>query len=586
MIYKPRRKKMNRLLALMFERRGYTGEYYDSICQCNHPEPAHIDEMCALLKQYHDNDTQIALLTDFDMDGYMSGVIGYAGMKELGFNVVLTYPDVTTGYGFDANEIDNLKRLYPDAAVLMTGDVGITAYDGVNRARELGMDVLVTDHHIPKDVNVNANVIVDPQFADDPAYSGICGAHVMYLVLRHYAQRYAADPDSACAQIDRLRVFAGFGTISDSMPMLYENRRLVTDAMEICRAIYNTGNRAAADSISGCEMYRRAFAGLHIMMSTFARHRKGISVNAPVQEDFIGFYVAPTFNSVKRLNGSAETAYSVFFSSHVEAERCMEKLMDMNEERKARVEDAYMEMRANPSPAAPFLYVVDTTPGLCGLLAQKACDDSGCPAVVVIRTENGYRGSGRSPEWYPFLSNANGHPGWEAAGHEGAFGISFEDESAMEAYVTFIREEVRQKKPDPQKLSIKPDFVISTLGDGDIRIELDVFWGFLLELGAYHPFGTDFEEQRAVLRLDPSTVKATKWELTSENKHIRATLPCGLVLVCFNQGQYFDGMIDPKRFKGVMAITGKLEFNTYNERTTVQFNGQLPQDVLEAYQDA
>ena len=66
----------------------------------------------------------------------------------------------------------------------------------------------------------------------------------------------------------------------------------------------------------------------------------------------------------------------------------------------------------------------------------------------------------------------------------------------------------------------------------------------------------------------------------SGNKHIRATLPCGLVLVCFNQGQYFDGMIDPTRFEGVMEITGKLQYNTYNERTTVQFNGQIPQDVF------
>jgi hypothetical protein len=116
-------------------------------------------------------------------------------------------------------------------------------------------------------------------------------------------------------------------------------------------------------------------------------------------------------------------------------------------------------MCRRPSKYAPFLHIVETTPGLCGLLAQKVRDRSGYPSVVVVKTDKGYRGSGRSPEWYPFLTNANGHPGWEAAGHEGAFGISFDNESALEAFVAFIKADVEKKKPAPEMLPLNDQLV-------------------------------------------------------------------------------------------------------------------------------
>ncbi len=558
---------MNRLLSLMFKRRGYDADYYESICQCNHPDPAHIDEMCALLKKYHDDGTQIALLTDFDMDGLMSGVVGYAGMKELGFNVVLAYPDVTTSYGINAAEIDSIKKQYPEASVLVTGDVGVTAYDGIARARELGMDVLVTDHHVPKEKRVDANVIVDPQYEDDPAYEGICGAHVLYLVLRHYARHYTSDPEFTCSQIDRLRVFAGFGTISDRMPVLYENRQLIKDALAICRTIYNIGITDHFESIPGCEMYRRAFIGLHIVLTAFAS-----KIGNTLYEDFIEFYAAPTFNSVKRLNGSVETAYSVFFSSLDDARKSMNVLMKMNKERKECVERAYSHIHSTHSPYEPFLYVVDTTPGLCGLLAQKLCEESGYPTVVVIKKDQGYEGSGRSPEWYPFLKYANGQPGWEAAGHEGAFGISFKDDSALEAYVSYMTKDVEEKKASLE-VSPQPDLIISSLDDGDVGIDLDMLIDYLAELEEYHPFGPGFEKPRIVLRFNSMQAR---WSFFGGQKHVQAKLHGGLDLKSFNQGDYFNGCINPGLLPEVTEVEGDLVLNTFKGITTLQFIGKLP----------
>lgn len=400
----------------------------------------------------------------------------------------------------------------------------------------------------------------------------------MYLVLRHYAERYAADPEFACNQIDRLRVFAGFGTISDRMPMLYENRQLVKDTLEICRMVYHDGYSDTIDDVVGCEEIRRAFSGLRIMLTAFAE-KKAIDINT-IREDFIGYYVAPTFNSIKRMNGTVETAYTVFFGREYDAHKSMEQLMEMNEKRKELVDSKYTEMRSEPSPNAPFLYVVDTYPGVCGLLAQKVCDDSGYPAVVVIKTDKEYRGSGRSPEWYPFLQYANNRDqDWEAAGHEGAFGIRFKNAAALDAYADFIKKDAERRKPVSQKQS---DLVISTLGGGDTDIDMDLFSDFLTELKHYEPFGPEFEAPSVTLRFDPNKCR---WALTADGKHVRVSFPHEFVLVCWNQGNSFNEKIDRKLFEDEIEAIGKLEFNTYNGETTVQLKGMLSKEALESYQD-
>ena len=562
---------MNELLSLMFTRRGYSPEYYHEICQCNHPEPSNIHEMCQLLKQYHDNGVRIVLLTDFDMDGLMCGVIGYAGLIELGFNVVLAHPNVTTGYGFDANEIDDIKQKHPDAAVLLTGDVGITAFEGVARARELGMDVLITDHHVPKDMNVNANVIVDPQFHDDPAYSDICGAHVLYLLLRHYAMHFTPNPDFTVDQIDRLRVFAGFGTISDNMPMLYENRRLVNDARFSCHYFFSDGNSSNARNIPGCETYKRAFLGLHILLREILKGKRVYDVDKDYfNEEFLSFSVIPLFNSIKRMDGDTTTAYDLFFGTEKQSVHAIGELIALNERRKLLVEVAYTKMCSADQPYSPYVYIVDTLPGLCGLLAQEALKSTDNPVLVVIENNGSYSGSGRSPEWYPFLKNAGSHPGWEPAGHEAAFGIKFRDSAALDEYYHFIEQDVAAKKPTAEQLAEqeRPDFTISATNNGDIGISLAAFKAFIADMKTCRPFGRGFPKPKICLCIDPYNVH---WTYMSNGKHAKAQIKRGFSVVLFNQGEFISEILSDSRTFGELVIMGTLEDNG----GSVQFNGEV-----------
>lgn len=563
---------MNKLLSLMFKNRGYSSNFFDEIQKLGHPLPSHIDEMCEVLKGHHDAGDRIALYTDFDMDGLMCGVIGFAGMAELGFNVSLVMPDVSGGYGIPAGAIDKIVSDYPGTKVIVTADVGITAFDAVNRANALGLDVLITDHHVPASSLPNAHVIVDPSQSGDSSYSDICGAHVIYLVLRRYAELYGgANSGFLLEQIDRLRVFAGFGTVSDNMPVWYENRPLLRDAVSICRYVYGSGDDTSATEIPGCDIYRRAFRGLYLMLKSFA-DEKHANINS-ANEDFFGFYVAPTFNSIKRMNADVALAYNVFFGSAEAAETSMAQLMALNEARKKMVEDVYNDMMNSVQPWKPYVYVADTVPGLCGLLAQRCLSSTGIPSLVVISMEDGYHGSGRSPAWYPFLHFANNKGPWEARGHEAAFGIYFASEADIDTYVDFIKKEIDDHQPAAGS-GIQPDFTISTNGDGDVDIDIDLFTDFLNELEICRPFGPGFERPSVMLRFRPAEAV---WSLFGTDKqHVRASLPKGLQLVCFRQGSMFNGRIDPKFMPSVIDVPGTISLNEFAGQTSVQFMGELP----------
>lgn len=562
---------MNRLLSLMFKNRGYSPTFFQDIQALGHKAPGNIDEMCAALKELHDSGERIVLYTDHDMDGIMCGVIGFAGMAELGFNVSLFMPDISTGYGITDNAMLDVRDMYPDVKALMTADVGITADSAVAVARTFVDKILITDHHTPRDPIPDADVIVDPKQDGSEVFSDICGACVLYMVLRRYAELYGGE-DSAflVSQMDRLRVFAGFGTISDRMPVFYENRPLLKDMISICQYVYGSGDDTSVMEIPGCDIYRRCFRGLFIVLKVFA-DEKHINIDS-ITEDFIGFYVAPTFNSIKRMGSDIRLAYNVFFGSCEDAESSMHKLFELNDARKKLVDVVFDEMINSPQPWAPYVYISNGNPGFNGLLAQRCTEQTGRPVLVLNYTECGYSGSGRSPDWYPFLVYAGNDPRWEPAGHNGAFGITIRDEACVEEYVAFIEKDIKAKMP-AGGVKPKADFVISSFGDGDTDIDMDLFEDFLYSLDVCRPFGPGFEAPAVILRFNPMDAK---WNLFGgELEHVRAQLPRGLRLMCFNQGRLFGGHINPAYMPSVVEVVGTLSFNDYAGQRTIQFIGKF-----------
>ena len=612
---------MNHLIKSIMDNRGYTDEFLNDINTKSHRVPLYTDELCQKLKIYHDNQYKLVLVIDFDTDGLMTGIESFAGFAELGFNVALYFLDVNNGYGFRSFDIDNILVKHPDAKGILTGDVGITCFDGISRAKSLGLDVFVTDHHMPSMAALrykDADIVVDPmtdvveseiEDKEPDIFGGICGAHVMWKVLYHYAMYYTGDDNAyMVSQINRLRVFAGFGTISDSMPLYYENRELVRDMINICKVVYPNSSdfvdsQSFINSIPGCEQYRRAFLGLYTLLDVFHEKNPAIfSAQNTIKEDFVGFYLAPTLNSIKRLHKCVELAYGVFFGPTPREN--MLKLYELNEERKAAVIKHMALIDSMNQEYAPYIYFTDAVGGLRGLLAQQLLDKHDCehPVIVVAKNPDGsYSGSGRSPIWYKFLEYAVSKDWW-AAGHNPSFGFGTESELGLDALYDFLKKDVEIKRQAvlDNNLLVKssPDYIVSMFGD-NINFDIDIIDDYLINKEYLRPFGNGFEKPNGILRVNMNDVevqligKAVNSNNPELKPHVKLKLPMGVDVLCWNQGSlFYDRLIKitPDKddeshtapyyivnndFAKQIDILGDFDYGYFNNVKSIQFMGSI-----------
>lgn len=566
---------MNILIQKTFERRKYTPEFLYAIEDPSYGQLRDIDTLAVELKDIHDRGDKLVVYPDFDMDGLSAGSCGYAGFAELGFNVGLYIPDPCDGYGIKPNSIDDVIRQHPDVKCIITCDTGIDCDAAAARAKELGIRMFITDHHKQYHDNTPVDVIVDPMRMDEEySHPAICGAFVMYQVLQSYADLYCNS--FVRDQIRRLRVFAGFGTVSDTMPVLYENRQLVRDAVDICRLIYGDGGKGSISAIPGHPVYRRAFWGIYDMLKVFEDNGV-ISGQNDINEDFFGFYLAPAVNSVKRMDGDMVRAFSVFFGNDRRDD--MTYLCHLNAARKQAVADAINKMNAIDQPYAPYIYYVDANPGIIGLIAQKLMTSDGPVVVLTQNRENGgYHGSGRSPEWYACatkLSDRIAHVG----GHEGAFGCSVASNEELKALYDFFVEDVPAVRSTVDITEIESDYIITTDRTGDVGLDMDVFDDYLQQIDSYRPFGKGFPmpvgkvvfSNRDIMMINPKKKMSGVEAFGGAKQHLKIHLANGFDIICWNQAyliKQFDAFT-------THSVIGKLKYSEFRGVKSIIFDGQL-----------
>lgn len=554
---------MNRIIKTTFENRGYDSDYMQRIENFKNETLRSTDDLIQSLYNIYLRGDLIVVLPDFDMDGIMSGVIGFAGLAELGFNCSLYIPTPSEGYGFTPSDIDLIMEQYPDVKAVITCDVGISCNKAVAYAKAMGLTVFVTDHHMPeKNSKLAADCIVNPMRSDDPYnFKEICGANVLYKCLYNYALKYC---DVAMQErIERLRVFAGIGTISDMMLLADENRQLVRDCVSFCRLLYSNGDNWFVNVLTGSEIYKRAFRGLFTALKVFGELGK-ISSNGDINESFFGYYFAPAFNSIKRLDGDMSVAFGVFFGN--DSEGNMNDLIVMNDRRKILVKQYFDEIMSSSQSYAPYVYMSNAPGGILGLLATEFIKKTGVPTFVVHEEDGVFKGSGRSPEWYPALSLC-GSKGFGLAGHEGAFGVMLSSEDDVKRLVKHLDDTVSECLHAASLVEHKDDFVIALDGTGDSDIDIPLFAEYLFELDRYRPFGKGFEEPEIVFKFKRTD---GMWSNMGRLKqHLKISFKHGFDVVCWNQGQLINSCFSE------CVVRGHLSLNEFRDTHTVNLVGSL-----------
>lgn len=564
------------LTKLFLKRRGYSQQVLRDLDDGQHDQLKNIDKMADILKHVHDVQQQIVVMPDFDCDGITAGTLGFAGLAELGFNAGLYMPDETKGYGIHVSDIDTLLERFPNVKYIITCDVGITCYDAFEYAYQKGIKVLITDHHeekIDKPKPLCQETIVNPcQLNETYKLRDICGAHVLWQVLSYYTKKYA--DDFAMQQISRLCVFAGIGTEGDSMPIVKENRQLLKSTISLLRFIYNCGNNDIVNSIPGCNVYKRVFIGLFDLIKVLDKTDK---LRGEIDEEFLAFYVVPVFNSIKRMELPMTLAFGTFFADSKTQLTYAQKMVEANNQRKEKTAEydqtLQTEIANGQQPYAPYLFTTDAPAGLIGLIAQKEINRTNRPTFVI--NKQGLNGSGRTPEWFQALDLLPDTPDYQLAGHQCAFGISFNNQNHLADFKQKIMQLEQTYKPQMQSQKRDYDVALaSNLYDKsavkfDEVLNLDDCWDFYQDTQNLRPFGVGFNKPVVKIIFDTKSVEFRL--MGKQQEHLKVILPNKMELIAWNKA---EDLAKLKQHK-LNSFYGYFSVNSFRGKISLQMIGDF-----------
>ena len=492
-----------------------------------------------LLYQIRAAKGHVVILPDFDMDGIMAGSLGCAGLRALEFNCDLYHPDPRNGYGFTPNDIDKILKQFPDVTTIITCDVGITCFDGIDYAAARGIEVIVTDHHVEltNHVPVNAVVRIDPSSRlDTYPNKSICGAHVLWQLITSFDKLYGNQASHDA--ISWLRICAGIATMSDSMAMIKENRKLVKEMLQ--------GLNILTTRLPQIEPnVQRLLRGFQLFT------KRVPSASGTIDQTYLSFNLIPTFNAVKRMGDSSDDAFLVFFGEEQEQIDAINRLIDLNEKKKLAVSQYMTDLTVTIQPLAPYIYFTDAPMGICGLLATNLNKQSGVTTLVINNDE--LSGSGRSPLNAIDLWSKD----FPIAGHQHAFGVDFASRKQAQEMYQAIKEATASTP-----VSIRASQVDVHAESNTPLTEIE---DFLDRIQKFAPFGPGFPLPRVSITFDPSDAN---FKLLSAGKHLKATLPNGVDVLLWNLGEKLTDFIQAEH----VSLIGTFGYNYFKDKKTVQFN--------------
>jgi single-stranded-DNA-specific exonuclease len=337
----------------------------------------------------------IAIYGDYDVDGLTASSVLYAFLRELGVEPQVFIPHrLRDGYGLNHRALAALVD--GGAQVIVTVDCGITAVQEVARVRARGVDVVVTDHHPALPDVPTASAVINPNQLDCAyPFKYLSGAGVAYKLAQAIAIRLGTDRGQQAAQ--SILDFAALGTMADVVPLVDENRVIVSTGLAQMRRGPNR---------PGISQLARA---------------ANVDLSAVTAES-LAFYLAPRLNAAGRL-GDARQAFDLLHSeTDEEAAELAEVLHVLNKERQGQtdefVDQAREALRSQP-PRSVVLVAGDYPLGIAGIVAARLVDEFQLPAIVLGEADGQLKGSARAPEPFniaaalhaaaPLLGRFGGH---------------------------------------------------------------------------------------------------------------------------------------------------------------------------------
>lgn len=476
---------------------------------------------------------KITIYGDYDVDGITAIAILYKHLKELGISVDYYVPDrMQEGYGVNRDALDKIKL--SGSSLIITVDTGITAVEECEYARQIGLDVIVTDHHECKEVIPDAYAAIDPKRKDCRyPFKSLAGVGVVFKLIQALAEN-----DTIDTLMEKYSDLMCLGTVADISPLVDENRVIVTEGLKRFRNTKNVGLKALIDVSTN---------GKAITTST------------------IGYIIAPRINASGRL-GCASNSVELFLTddknraNELASYLCEENSLRQQTEQKM-FKEALEYLESHPEVKEDDIIVIpheNWHHGIVGIVSSKITEKFYKPSILFAIDGDEAKGSGRSVSGFNLFDTLENCTDLleKFGGHELAAGLTIKA-SNIEAFRKRINE---YAKNHISETMLTPTIMIdAAIKAPFITIET------VRDINNLQPFGVDNPTPAFMVR----KIKIHKISVMSEGKHLRMTLlKDGKYLdsVGFGMGEYYHHLEEGDYIDVAFA----LDINDYKGFQNVQ----------------
>ena len=358
-----------------------------------------------IIKRKIQENKKIRIIGDYDVDGIISVFILYTALKKCGANVDYEIPDrIKDGYGINENIV---KVAYDEGVdTIITCDNGISAIDQIQYAKDLGLTVIVTDHHdvpfIEEDgvrtfLSSQADAIINPkQIECEYKFKSICGAGVAFKLMEALYEEIGMDKEECYKLIE----FIAIATVCDVVDLIDENRIFVKNGLEMLNNSKNIGINALKKA---CGLEDKEITAYHL-----------------------GFVIGPCLNASGRLDSAKKGLELLLMEDDEEAKNLAQEIVDLNDARKNMTKEG-VDRAINIIDSTDInndnilvVYIPDIHESLAGIVAGRVKEKYNKPTIILTKSEEGVKGSARSIEEYnmfegllackELLDKFGGHP--------------------------------------------------------------------------------------------------------------------------------------------------------------------------------
>lgn len=485
-----------------------------------------MQKCCVRIEEAISNSEKITIYGDYDVDGITSISILYRYLKSRNAEVSYYVPDrAEEGYGVNLAAVEKIAA--DGTKLLITVDCGITACAETERAKELGMDVIITDHHECGENLPDCIGILDPKMGDYP-FAGLAGVGVTFKLISALMQ------DSGKAFRDYGELLT-VGTIADIVPLTGENRIYVYHGLQMINRTKDIGLRKLLDLCG----YRNKKA------DTYS----------------IAFGVAPRINAAGRME-SAKLAIDLFVER--ETEGLAEKLCELNIIRQQTegeiLEKAFADIEKNGYQQDKIIVVADEGwhHGVIGIIASKIADRYCRPVIVLSIEGETAKGSCRSVKGFNIYNALADCSAFllQYGGHAFAAGLSLET-----GKIAAFRNEINRYAEKNL-----PDELLGPILEYDLELEHPIGFNFVEKLSYFEPFGVDNPKPLFVMR----NITVHNLMTLTQGKHLKFFAEKeGRLFDCiaFSMGEYFDIITNGS----ILDIIFEIGVNEYGGHRKIQF---------------